>query len=255
MRVVKAFGALCNPGPARPLNEDAYLAVPERQLFGVADGFGGSGAGDTAAKQCLEDVKFFVDNGLGDSEVTLPFVYRDYYTAGANLVFNAFLYANARLYEQNKLKHINGRGGASAMFVFFDGDHMTLAHAGLCNAILVRRGRVQTLVKPRSYNAARGVFPGSWNAQWAFPLMAMGQSKDLEPEIQELRVEKGDILILSSDGIYPYLSESDLSECFSIVKARDAVDVAIQQQNQRLMQIAQQKGNTDNLVILTLYCG
>jgi hypothetical protein len=90
-QVVRAYGALTHAGPTRPLNEDAYIAFPKRQLFGVADGFGGSGIGDAAAKKALESVRFFVEHGLGDSEVTLPFVYRRYLTNGGNIIFNAFL--------------------------------------------------------------------------------------------------------------------------------------------------------------------
>jgi len=254
LRVVRAYGALCDAGPQRPINEDAYIAVPERQLFGVADGFGGQGAGPEAAKKCLADVKFFVENGLGDSEVTLPFVYRSYYTAGANLLFNAFLHANEQLFFDNQKKNINTRGGASALFVFFEGKHMTLANVGSNHAVLVRKGRVQGLIKPRSYNASRGVFAGSWNPKWAFPLMALGQAKDLEPELMELSVERGDVILLSTDGIYPYLTEADYSECYSILNSRDAVDIAIQKQNQRLMQIGQQKGNLDNSTVITLVC-
>lgn len=154
---IRAYGAFSDAGPVRPLNEDAYLAVPERQLFGVADGLGGNGIGDVAAKKCLENVKYFVEHGLGDSEVTLPFIYRSYYTAGANLIFNAFLYANQQLFEENKKKQINSRGAASMMFVFFEGRHMTLANVGVCNAFLVRRGRVQSLVRPRWVYVLKGL--------------------------------------------------------------------------------------------------
>lgn len=255
LRIVRAYGAVCDAGPSRPLNEDAYLTVPERQLFGVADGFGGNGVGDVAAKKSLELVKHFVEYGLGDSEVTLPFVYRSYYTAGANLVFNAFLHSNQQLYTENKKRHINGRGGASVMFAFFEGRHMTLANAGLCSAHLIRRGRVQSLVKPRSYNALKGTFQGSWNTKWAFPLMAMGLAPDLEPEIVELKVEKGDVIILATDGVYPRLTEEDFSECFSILKSKDSLDLAIQQENQRLMDLAKHKGNTDNQALISLVCG
>jgi serine/threonine protein phosphatase PrpC len=237
------------------VNEDSYLVVPERSLFGIADGFGGVGIGDVAAKKCLEDVKYFVEHGLGDSEVTLPFIYRRYYTNGANLVFNAFLYANQQLYTENKSKHINARGGASVMFLFFEGNHMTLANVGSCSAMLVRRGRVQQLVKPRSYNAVRGVFQGSWNPKWAFPLMAMGQSGDLEPEILELQVERGDLILISTDGVYSRLTWEEFSDCYSILKQKDALDLAIKEQNQRLIEIARQKGNTDNQALISLVCG
>ena len=252
--MIRAYGALSDMGPTRPLNEDAYIAVPERQLFGVADGFGGIGIGDTAAQQCLNDVKFFVDNGLGDSEVTLPFVYRRYLTEGSNLIFNAFLYANQKLVEANRSKPLNGRGGASAIFAFFNGSHMTLANVGLCGAYLIRRGRVQSLIKPRSYNGMRGVFQGSWNPKWAFPLMAMGQAIDLEPEIIEFTVEKGDIIIMATDGVYPRLTDEDFSECYSILNKKSALDLAIKEQNQRLIELALQRGNVDNQAVISLVC-
>lgn len=252
--MVRAYGAVSDAGSNRPLNEDAYLAVPERQLFGVADGFGGVGTGDEASKKCLEDVKFFVENGLGDSEVTLPFVYRRYYTNSANLIFNAFLYANQRLFTENKQKNINARGGASCMFAFFEGNHMTLANVGLCGAYLVRRGRVQSLIKPRSYNSMRGVFQGSWNPKWAFPLMAMGQTFDIEPEIVEVTVEKSDLIILATDGIYPRLTEEDFAECYQIFSKKNALDLAIKEQNQRLIDLAKHKGNVDNQAIISLVC-
>jgi serine/threonine protein phosphatase PrpC len=254
LRIVRAYGAISDTGPARPLNEDAYLIVPERQLFGLADGFGGIGVGDVAAKRCLEHVRYFVDHGLGDSEVTLPFIYRRYYTNGANLIFNAFLYANQQLFQENKPKHINSRGGASAVFAFFEGRHMTLANVGLCHAILIRKGRVQGLIKPRSYNALRGVFQGTWNPKWAFPLMAMGQSNDLEPEILEFSVERGDIIVLASDGVYGRLTEDDFAESYQMLKQKDSLDIAIKQQNQRLIQLASQKGNTDNQSLISIVC-
>jgi hypothetical protein len=175
---VRAFGALSDPGPARALNEDAYITSPELGVFAVADGFGGNGAGDLAAKTSLSDLRYFIEAGMRDSDVTLPFVYRSYYTAAGNLLFNAFLYANQKLYEANAQKHINGRGGASMLAAFFDGSHLTLANAGLCGAMLIRNGRMQTVLRPKSYNAVRGVYQGSWNARWAFPLASLGTAKD-----------------------------------------------------------------------------
>lgn len=251
---IRAYGALSDAGPVRQLNEDAYIAVPERQLFGVADGYGGINTGDVAAKKCLENVKYFVEHGLGDSEVTLPFIYRTYYTAGANLVFNAFLYANQQLVEENKKKALNARGGASVMFAFFEGRHMTLANVGGCCAFLVRRGRVQPLVRPRSYNMVKGIFQGSHNPKWAFPLMAMGHAKELEPEVLELVVEKGDLILLATDGVYPRLSEEDFAECFSLLRKKDSLDMAIQEQNHKLIDLAKQKGNTDNQALISIIC-
>lgn len=251
---LRAYGSYLDKGAQRPINEDAVLVVPERKLFGVADGYGGNGIGDVAAKKCLEHVAYFVKNGLGDSEVTLPFVYRSYYTDGANLVFNAFLYANQKLVEENRQRHINGRGGASVLFSFLSGNKMVLASVGLCQAFLLRRGRLQPLTKGRSYNAMRGTFQGSWNPKWAFPLAAMGHAPELEPEIIELQVESGDMLVLATDGIYPRLADDDFLESFRALRGAKTLDVGISEQNRRLAEIALQKGAVDNQAMITLIC-
>lgn len=252
--VVRAYGAVADPGPIRSLNEDAVIAVPEKMLFGVADGFGGTGLGDLAAKKTLEDVKYFVENGLGDSEVTLPFVYRTYMSASANLIFNALLYANEKLCDENKTHSLNMRAGASVLFAFFSGDHMTLAHAGSCSAYLVRRGRAMQLARPRSFNAVKGTFPGSWNAKWAFPLMALGLARDLEPEIIELKVERGDLIFLVTDGVHGRLTEEEFSQSYSILKEKTPLDILIHKENQRLTSTANQKGNADNQAVITMIC-
>ena len=98
---------------------------------------------------------------------------------------------NQQLVEENKKKSTSTARGMSVMFAFFEGRHMTLGNVGSCCAFLVRRGRVQQLVRPRSYNMVKGVFQGSHNPKWAFPLMGMGHARDLEPEILELVVGEG----------------------------------------------------------------
>ncbi len=249
--IVTAYASISDPGEST-LNEDSYIVVPKRQLFGVADGFGGNGIGDKTSKQVLEHVSFFVENGLGDSEVTLPFIYRSYYTSGANLIFNAFLYANRQLFEENKGRHINARGGASAMFVFFEGRHMTLANVGSCSAFLIRAGVVQELVKPRSYNTYRST--GTWNPHWAFPLMALGTASDLEPEILELHVEKGDVIVMATDGIYPHLKKEDLAS-FSSSNGNVGVEEAISKENHRLIDVCRAAGGADNKSMISIVCG
>ncbi len=249
MRAVRAYGAFSEPGPKRELNEDSYLVHPERELFGIADGFGGVGIGDKAAKKSLEDVKFFVENGLGDSEVTLPFIYRSYYTASANLIFNAFLYANGQLCKENQNKSIQTRAGASLLFSFFQKPHLTLAHVGLCQAYLLRGSKLQSITTPRSYHFFRG---GGFNPRWTFPLMALGFAKDLEPEILELKVEKGDVLFLMTDGVYPYLDPQELVQLYADLPLEEALDIEMQVRNQKLKDLICQKGSVDNQALVTL---
>jgi serine/threonine protein phosphatase PrpC len=252
--VLAGYGAYTDPGPTRGVNEDAYLLAPERQFFALADGYGGSGVGDACAKRALADMRAFVENGMGDSEVTLPFVYRSNYTAAGNLIFNAVLHANQRLVDANLQKPVNARGGLSGICAFFTGRHLTLANVGGCSAYLLRRGRVQALVRPRSYYAMRGGYSGSWNPKYGFPLYSLGHQADLEPEILELYVQPGDVIVMATDGVYPFLTEADFSEYFSGFRDKNLLDTEIQKQNQRLVEIARQKGSQDNQSMIALVC-
>lgn len=250
--IVRGYGALTEGGAQDRVNEDAVLAVPEHRLFGIADGFGGSGAGDAAAKSCLADVREFVENGLGDSEVTLPFVYRSDYAAGANLVFNAFLHANHRLHAANKERPLNARAGASALFALFTGRHVTLANAGACGAFLARKGRAIELVKPRTYNAYRAAT--HWNPQWAFPMTALGLGSDVEPEIFELRIEPGDVVVMATDGVYPYLGPEDFAGLQTLSESGH-LEMDIKQENQILIVNSKESGGMDDRTVITLVCG
>jgi serine/threonine protein phosphatase PrpC len=83
----------------------------------------------------------------------------------------------------------------------------------------------------------------------------LGHAPDLEPEIVELQVERGDLILLATDGVYPRLTEEDFSEYYSLLNKREALDLAIKQQNQRLIEIALAKGNTDNQAVISIICG
>lgn len=252
---LRAYATYSDKGSHRPINEDAVYALSEKKIFGIADGYGGNNIGDQAAKSVLENAGLFIKAGLGDSEVTLPFVFRDYLTDGGNLVFNALLFANQKLINKNRSNHINGRGGASALLTFLIGNKMIIGNVGLCQGTLIRRGRVQPLLRPRSYNAYKGVFQGSWNTQWAFPLMGLGHSLHMEPEILELQLEPGDVVILSTDGIYPRLADEDFHECYRSLKAASRLDIGLSEQNQRLAELALQKGSIDNQSMITMIYG
>ena len=251
IQAVKAYSSVSEAGKKEnALNEDATLVVSKRQLFGIADGFGGMGIGDEAAEKCLKYVEEFVENGLGDSEVTLPFIYRSYYTSSANLIFNAFLYANKLTHDENKIRHINARGAASVLFAFFEGKNMTIANVGSCTALLVRSGHLEEIIKPRSYNALR---KEHWNPHWAFPLMAMGLTQDIEPEITELRVETGDVIILATDGVYPFVPAADFAR-FSDLAKQPGLDEVILKENQRLIHEMGELGVIDDKSIITMVC-
>lgn len=84
---------------------------------------------------------------------------------------------------------------------FLDEDLFALGNIGGCTAWLIRNGRMTELVTPRTYARLCDPFAQDPDPQMAAPLMAMGMSEDLEPEIIEFRVQPGDQVLLHSDGV------------------------------------------------------
>lgn len=193
---------------SRPVQEDFTLAAREKGIFCVADGFGGAGAGAAAARAACESVRNFLEKEAGDRDATLPFVLRSYFSLVGNVLFNALIHANRKLLKLNHGKNVHEKGGASMVAGYLDGDLLALASVGDCSAWLIREGRSIELVTPRSYSRLMDPFTADPHPAWAFPLMAMGLSEDLEPEIVECRIKPGDWLLLHTDGLRWELREA-----------------------------------------------
>ncbi|MBL7716038.1 MAG: protein serine/threonine phosphatase 2C family protein [Bdellovibrionales bacterium] len=184
---------------ARPIQEDHVLTHAERGIWAVADGFGGQGAGDVAAKTACESVQSFLEKEAGDEDATLPFEIRQYFSLAGNVLFNALIHANRQVLTLNKNKSANEKGGASLLAAYLDGDLLALSQVGCTQAHLFRGDQRRELVIPKSYS--RLVDPMENSSLYQAPLMAIGITSDLEPEVSEIRVRKGDFVVLATDGL------------------------------------------------------
>lgn len=197
---IKGFTLFSTQGNA-PSQEDFTIAKKDRGLFVVADGFGGMSAGIAASKIACDSVLQFLEREAGDIEATLPFVLRSYFSLAGNVLFNALIHANRNVFNFNKGKALNEKGGSSCVAGFLDEDLLALANIGCCSVYLIRSGKIQELVTPRSYAKLCNPMDEDPEAGLAIPLMSMGMSEDLEPEIIEFRVQPGDWVVLQTDGV------------------------------------------------------
>ncbi len=198
------FASLKLQGP-RPAQEDELRIHSERGILSVADGFGGPAPGSRTSRLACDLIEAFLLRGSRDMDATLPFVLRSYISLAGNVLFNALIYANQKILEDNKKRNINERGGASVLTGFLDGDFLALANIGSCRAWLFRGSTGVPLVSPRTYgrlvDPAAALLGSSHGSQYQVPLTALGMYEDLEPEIVECRLMPQDWLILQTDGV------------------------------------------------------
>ena len=187
-----------------PVQEDYFEVNPERGIFILADGFGGS-AGRRAAELAVKSVKKFLEQEAGDLDATLPFELRSYFSLAGNVLFNAISYANQKLVQENLSLGLMERGGASLIAGYLEGKLLALANVGACRLHLFRDGQVKEVVSPKTLE--RQTNPFSEEAESAIPLMSFGTTRQLEPEITEIELRPQDQLCFGTSGFRQELRE------------------------------------------------
>ena len=185
-----------------PVQEDYFEVNPERGIFMIADGFGGS-AGEAAAKLAVKSIRQFLEQEAGDLDATLPFELRPYFSLAGNVLFNAVAYANQKVMKLNQNRSSMQAGGASLLAGYLEGRLLALANVGSCSAHLFRGGRSKEIAVPKTLERQVNPFEETSPMGISVPLMSFGTAKLLEPEIIEVEMKPGDQLCFQTPGIPP----------------------------------------------------
>lgn len=198
----------------REENEDAYLILELEggYLLAVADGLGGCPAGEVASRMAVETLSDTVKKGyspqLSDREVEL-------------LLKSAFL----RIHESIMTEAVGPRSGMGTTLVtaLVKERRAIIANTGDSRAYIVDGGiRFRT----RDHSPVEQLLQsGLIDERTArnHPLRhivehALGIDFSIDTLIQELK--RGDVLILSSDGLHDYVGEEHFRRCTSIKDAK-----------------------------------
>ncbi|HEY8278189.1 MAG TPA: hypothetical protein VIH99_01110 [Bdellovibrionota bacterium] len=186
MRRTFAYGVATNQG-RWPVQEDGYFADPAHGVFALADGFGGRGNGDIAAKIALEEVR----NEGGDRSPREGGIY----TPAQAWHRELFGEVNKKILQWSDKRPPGGKGGCSLIVASVEREReLTVTGCGACSAFLVRSGRWLPLL---SAQAAPRVLP----SDPMFPAQAVGLGRELNPESRSFLWEPGDLLFLFSSGL------------------------------------------------------
>lgn len=223
-----AFAALTHPG-VRAHNEDAVFAAPEHGLFLVADGCGGPGLGDAACAillSCLQEAPA---------------------TPVAQL-----LEANVRIHAAARSDSRLRRMGATAALVQLQGERAVIAHVGEARAYLVRDGKLSQLTEDHTL-AAQLIKLGQLAPEAAAShparktlLRYLGKAPALEPEVRDLPLQPGDLLLLCTDGVYTSLAPD------ALIRLASGASDALQDRVAAAIQEAIARGAEDNLGLVAI---
>ena len=239
--------SLTDVGRQRSNNEDSFLywepdSDADFRLKGrlaiVADGMGGYEGGQEASRLAVETVRSVYDNAFGGSpQETL---------VGAMEAAHQNIQRFAQEHPQ-----FYGMGTTCTALSIVDHE-LIFAHVGDSRLYLIRGESISRLTRDHSY-VGRLVETGIVRSEDAeshpqrhILTAALGSGRDVTPHIPEhpTPLDKGDILLLCTDGLWGVVSDSDLAR---VVQNNPPAEAC-----RKLVAMALDRGGPDNITLLVL---
>jgi protein phosphatase len=243
------FVGQTDTGRVREHNEDTIASDVDVGLLVLADGMGGYNAGEVASGIAVKTITNLVREGLAREDLasldratglTRPsIVLRDAITRA-----NKIIYQTARSQAE-----CEGMGTTVVAALFYD-NRISIAHVGDSRLYRQRGSQIAQVTMDHSLLQElvdRGFYSPE-EAQRAanknYVTRALGVEPQVEVEVQEHPVDKGDIFILCSDGLSDMVEDEDIRLTISTFGAN--LDTVAKQ----LIQLANENGGRDNVSVV-----
>ncbi|MDH3975484.1 MAG: Stp1/IreP family PP2C-type Ser/Thr phosphatase [Deltaproteobacteria bacterium] len=241
--------ALSDKGPFREKNEDYFCVEKAPALFIVADGIGGSLAGEVASRMAVEVVRDFVAEKEGDFRDLNS---GDEHSVCATTLAEGVKLANSAIFDisQNNASY-RGMGTTLTSALIFN-ERLSVVHVGDSRAYLIRAGCIQQLTDDHSL-VAEQIRLGLITEEDAehstiknVITRSIGANPEVEADINEINMADGDIVILCSDGISSALTNDEIAAYGK--NAKNAEDLC-----RTLVNSAIAAGSRDNMTVVAVY--
>lgn len=238
---MKAVG-ISDIGRCRKNNEDAYYLAEEdaplQHLYIVADGMGGCNAGEVASNGAIEA---FVDYVAEHKEIQeIP-----------DLLTGAFQAANKSVFDQSNSALEFAEMGTTMVAAVVDHGKVYVAHVGDSRAYLMQKEILHPLTTDHSY-VMELVKSGTITKEEAavhpkrnIITRAVGIKDTVETDMTIVPVEKGDLLLLCTDGLSGMLSDGEMAQ---MLRQKESV----KRKAEKLVETANLRGGYDNISLILI---
>ena len=211
MYVIESAG-LTDVGQRRKNNEDALFLDDKQQLYVVADGMGGHQAGEVASGIVVETLWDYIkrfDDQTDVEELEDP---DESLSKEANRLLSGIYLANKSVYQTAQGKEEYQGMGSTVSSVYFTANTLIAANVGDSPIYLVHDGAIEQLSVPHTVLAEQAALDpeGAQQLGGEFKHMltrAMGVDETVKADISEIQCFRGDILVISSDGLTEYVRQ------------------------------------------------
>ena len=222
---------LSDIGPVRDENQDTtrsflpsepLVAETHGSLLAIADGMGGYAGGALASATAIETfcAAFYQEQQLGNRLPTLR-----------RAVEQANLAVHQAAFRLNA-----GQMGTTLTVANIVGDRLYLAHVGDTRAYLVRDGQARCLTNDHSVVGElvrmRVVSPDKvrTHAQRSVLNRSLGLNLFVQPDVSQVTIQTGDVIILCSDGLWAYVQDDEFAVLATQLSSPDELSQRLETQ-------------------------
>jgi protein phosphatase len=236
-------------GKVRDHNEDTIGAQPDIGLWVLADGMGGYNAGEVASGIAVKTIVDMVTEACkrekrGDIESSTGYMRQTIVLRDAIHRANKVINQTAQSQPQ-----CEGMGTTLVASLFYD-NRVSIAHVGDSRMYRLRGNRFEQITMDHSLLQElvdRG-FYSQEEAQRStnrnYVTRALGVEANVEVEVQEIEVQKGDYFLMCSDGLPDMVEDEDIHLTISTF-ANDVRTVG-----EQLIKLTNDNGGRDNVSVI-----
>lgn len=239
-------------GLERKNNEDAFHANEDYGLFVVCDGMGGHASGEIASRVAVDTMVDFVTQTVHQEGFRFPFSPPDVATHETRVLDSAVRLANRSVFAQSQSDPRHKGMGTTVVAVLAGPTHIGVVHVGDSRVYLMREGELEQITEDHSLlNHYRRTRPMTDEEIRNFKgknviVRAVGLRDAVQPEVQAVSVQPGDLLLLCTDGLSDLVDDDTIADV--IRDAHDALEPAVD----KLIQLALDAGGKDNVTVMLL---
>lgn len=238
------------PGPKRSFNEDSYLVgtnigistellARHGVLYAVADGVSGHAAGQVASKLAVTTLKDYYTQ----PNLSLPPLKR---------LENLFYEAHKKIATLASSNSLYKGMGTTLTVILLKEDQIYYGHVGDSRLYIVAAdsGNPKQITRDHTL-VARYLREGKLSVQEAeeednsILEQALGFSRDVQIDLDQLKINTGDYLILATDGLTKSVSTSKIKTI--ILNSQNAEDAC-----KKLIRKADENGRRDDITVIVV---
>ncbi|MEW6774900.1 MAG: Stp1/IreP family PP2C-type Ser/Thr phosphatase [Bdellovibrionota bacterium] len=244
------YAGVSDVGAVRDHNEDSFRLAPRISLFAVADGLGGHNAGEIASAMALESVEHFVSLAVERKDITWPFSPRPELSTAENTLVAALKVANRDVWANARSDRTRAGMATTVVALLLSNGKASFAHLGDSRLYRVRGPSIRQLTEDHSLvNQQLKAGLIKKEELRTHPMKnvitrAAGTKEQVEPDVQSVDVERGDLFLLCSDGLTGELPDDVILG--HVLEHRTDLDQAAQS----LVREAVVSGGRDNVTVV-----